>query len=259
MGSIYGLFDQVLVGFMTSSVSLALYSRSRQIGKLAVQVTSAISMVMMPRLASVYQVSHQDYLKLKYKAYHVVIMLAIPIMVGVFILSKEIMFILGGVEFEQGYLGLQIVSIWTFVVTISIFTDNQVFIPTNNERYTTLACTVVGALSIILNVLLIPRWDFIGAALSLLVAETAGMLIQVWFAAKKLKFTAVYLGQLRFVFAALAMSVAISIIKYYIDSVILEVFLSVVFGAGIYFLVLVVIRDQIVLQQFRWLYEKLAK
>ncbi len=85
------------------------------------------------------------------------------------------------------------------------------------------------------------------------------MLIQVWFAAKKLKFTAVYLGQLRFVFAALAMSVAISIIKYYIDSVILEVFLSVVFGAGIYFLVLVVIRDQIVLQQFRWLYEKLAK
>lgn len=113
----------------------------------------------------------EEYNKLLFKVINVVILFTMPAMIGLFMLSRNVVLIISGKNFVRSTSSLQILC---FGIILSIFSTifNQcVLIPYKREKYTLYSSIISACVNIGLNFILIPLMAENGAAITTLIAE----------------------------------------------------------------------------------------
>ena len=176
--SIFTIFDKILVGFFLDNYSVALYFRNRQITILIIGLTTALLKVLVPRLSNYFNIDFPNYFKLMKFSLSFLIFLTIPAAFGLVFLGREILFLLGGVEFVDGYSSFIIISIWTVFSSLNVFFDYQIAIPLGKEKITTKTTIYIATSIVFFSVILTPFYGLIGASLALLISEIIGFIFQ---------------------------------------------------------------------------------
>src|SRR5699024_4893562 len=112
------------------------------------------------------------------------LILTVPLTAGIILLAPEIMYILGGEIFSNASAVLAIISISIIFSSLSTFLQQQILIPSGNEKLGLIASIVSSIVNLIANLLLIPKYNYIGAGIALVLAEFSAVLTRYIFTKK---------------------------------------------------------------------------
>ena len=169
---IYVNSDVTMLGLLSDDKSVGIYSAATKIYNIIKQLLNAIIVVMIPRLSALLgKKMYDEYNKLLRNSFHAIVTLLMPAITGVFVLSYEIIWIIGGEQYAQGYEALSILSIALGGSVFANFFNNAILIPNKKEKYFLIGTLTAAIANIVLNAFLIPSLDYIGAAVTTVIAE----------------------------------------------------------------------------------------
>lgn len=175
--TLYVNSDITLLGILKNNAAVGVYSVASKVYAGAKQIVVAGTVVTIPRLSSyIGEKRNLEYDQLLNSIFNMLISLTVPIFIGLFMLSKPVMKIMGGRSFTSGAPTLQLLCLASIFSIISYFYAQCVLIPNKREKFFLYATILAAAVNITFNFLMIPLLSHMGAALTTLLAELVVML-----------------------------------------------------------------------------------
>lgn len=168
--TIYLWIDSSMLFFIQGNEATGLYGASYKFVYALLFIPIAINMAVFPVMSRFYNTT-KDHLKIiteKYFKYMLTV--ALPMGVAVTLLAPQIILFLYGSEYFNSILILQIL-IWGTVFTFLNAAFVQFFQSTNRELVVTKITGIWMILNILLNLILIPQYSYIGASINTLITE----------------------------------------------------------------------------------------
>jgi O-antigen/teichoic acid export membrane protein len=171
------------------------------------------------------------------KSVKMLLAISLPLSVAVYMLSTRFIniFYPSG-SFVYSSLALQILMIampWIFINAINMY----LLYAANRQKEATIVVLISTAINIGLNFILIPKYSYLGAAWTTVIAEIINVCFFFWLISHLLKFTYKDMKSvLKVIIASLALALFIS--KY----IFLPLILIIILGIAIYIILLVLIR-----------------
>ncbi len=233
--------DRYVIGFFKGAAAVGVYSATYSIGILAVIFIYPISYILASTIFKLYDEGDIDKAKL-YLSYSLkyFLLFSIPSVFGLTVLAKTILKSLTTSEFIlfNSMFVVLWVSLGAVVYGVQVV-YGQIIMLQRNTRFFIFAFGLGLATNLILNIIFIPYFGVIAAAVTTLLAYFIVGLIVYFKSVKYMKFKVDIPFIFKSVFASSIMGVAI----YFISPVgILKILLTTIGGAAIYFGVLFLLR-----------------
>lgn len=150
---IYCNSDITMLGIMRSNYEVGLYSLSVRIYTALTQVISSILWVLLPRLTERYVTKDYDSINdILNKALQYMIGLGLPCVVGGISLSRQIVILIGGINYGNAATSLRILLVALFMNLIGGgFIGNLILLSSNREKYFVISCVVAAVTNVGLN------------------------------------------------------------------------------------------------------------
>jgi len=178
--SIYYWIDSVMLSLMKGDDVVGWYNAAYRLVLALGFIPGSYSSSVFPAMSRFY-VSSKESLKLVYeKSVKYMAILAVPIGVGTTLLADKAILLIYGAEYSPSIIALQIL-IWSmvFIFVSGIFA--QLFNSLNKQIIVAKVTGSCALLNILLNVLLIPRYSYIGASIATVVTEFVALaLVFIW-------------------------------------------------------------------------------
>lgn len=170
--TIYVNSDTTLLGIFRGDADVGIYSIAAKIYLVVKQVLNASIMVSVPRIASYLGKGDKNsYGKLLSSVFDFLVLVVLPSMVGLFMMSNEIILLAGGSEYVSASVPLRILSIALCFAVFGCYFSNCFLLPNKRDKEMFIA-TVAGCfVNIGINFFAIPKYSYIGAAITTLLAE----------------------------------------------------------------------------------------
>lgn len=242
---IYTILNSIILGFFSPSEEIAYFTRARQLQSLGQTLTLSIMTVLMPRVSYFFENDMEKYNKLLRKSLDYNYIIGIPLTIGLIMLSKELNLFLGGNEFIKAVVPLQIISPLVIIISLGMWGYLQITIPTGQEKLGLSIQIFMALLSIILSFVLIPNYGYIGASIVLLLTESSGTMLSLYLLRKKIKFILITKSLKKYILAGIVMGIGLYFISLLYTGF-FSIILSVIIGALLYSLVLVLLDEKII-------------
>ena len=248
--SIYVLLDTIMLGFLADETAVGLYSMALKISKVPMLFVGALGLVLIPQLSSSYHQNDLENFKiLILKSLNFVITFSFPVIFFVFGISNELLFVFAGEQYVDAAYTLKILSVVVLLIGLSNVFGLQILTPMGKDRYLTYSVFVGTIISLILNYILIPLYQEIGAAITNIIAEFFVTVATLYFALKFIKFDFDFI----FIIKSLVLSIPIcffSKVWCYLNTNHLIVLSGTSLMTGIYFVLIQVylIRNPIIVE-----------
>jgi O-antigen/teichoic acid export membrane protein len=165
-GQIYGWIDTVLIGYFKTTADVGIYNAALPTAQIINIVPTGIMALFVPVMTSLYAQKKKDELQQVYKTSTKWAFYLIAYIYLVFIIfSKDILTTLFGASYESGAYSFMIIATGFFVYSFLGATDVmlKVIDRTKLLMLNTLISTII---NVTLNVILIPKYGFIGGAIA---------------------------------------------------------------------------------------------
>lgn len=246
---IYTTLDITMLGVISGDSAVGLYAAGEKVNKLVNTMISSLGIVLMPRLSYYLETGgKRKFYVLVQKAYKFIFLFSIPAFIGLFMLSDEIILLFSGADFYRAKDTMRLLTPIVLVIPFSILTNNQILVPMRKENLILLSSCIGAGVNLLCNSLLIPRFAENGAAVGTVVAETAVMLVCVYNAQKYLNMRDIFKGMWKYWLAAAPIIFIGIVIKNIFHNIFLIILITVLFGAGIYFGILCLLRESLTLE-----------
>ena len=258
----YTIFDQVFLGFLATNRDVAFYSRAKQIYSIAVTITLSISTVLLPKLSYLYNNDIESYKRMIKKSVNYIYIFSVPCVFGICILAKDLMWLLGGKEFIEAYKALIILSGLIFTVSLSTWQYNQILVPIGREKVGLKVQGLMAIISILTNIILIPKFGFIGVSISLVFAEVIGTVYSICYIKRNVREVNIkYINKslIKYIIASIIMTFIIFQLGLLNTGSFMKIFIMITLGSTSYFAILYLIREPICREFVVSVYKKVIK
>ena len=241
----YLQMDKVMLQWLTGTTrQVSFYDQAEKIVMIPLSFITVISSVMMPRIANEFKKDNaQAITALLNKAGRFALMLACPMMVGLFVVARQFVPWYLGEEFLP--VGSLIMILVPIVVLNSLagISGQQYFTATNQTRILLRAYVSAAMLNIGCNALLIPRLGAYGAAAATVLSSLVSVLIQYRYLSAQIPVR----GFLRYggIYGvpALVMGLAVYFTTRAMPARIVTTLVQILIGCAVYFVLLLLRRD----------------
>lgn len=175
---IYVNSDITILGFFESDAIVGIYSFSSKLYNIIKQLINAAVIVFVPRLTTYYISDKQKYSRTISAILNLLILFIIPIAMGIFVLSRQLIWIAGGRAYLDGSGTLSILSVSMIFALISSIYTNCVLIISRNEKKVLSSTLISASINVVGNFILIPQIGMLGAAVTTVVAELINLILQ---------------------------------------------------------------------------------
>ena len=185
---IYTLADITMLTFMKGDAAVGLYTHAEKgIGVIKLLITS-VCMVFLPRLSQHYALGDQkEFDQLVQKGFQTLCYFSVPAMVGIMLVSEDLIRLLFGESFLPATGTMNILSFSILTVVFSNFIGNQVLIALGKENQVMISTVAGAGLNVIMNAFLISKWSIQGAAIASVITQAVVVGIQYYYARKRVK------------------------------------------------------------------------
>ena len=166
------VLDTTMLGAMLGDTATGLYTAASKLNRLAVKLVTAMCAVFLPRLAlHRAQGDSAAFKKLAIGAGNIILGLATPLAVGLFLLAPEAILLFSGPNFVAAVPAMRVMCVDLLFSSLNGFVAWQILMPCNLEKALLGATLAGGATDFILNLIFIPLWGVSGAATATVVSE----------------------------------------------------------------------------------------
>lgn len=241
---IYINSDITILGFMRSEQEVGVYYIVGKVYTIIKALLNAIITVSVPRLS--YYLGKNDtngYRQLLSSLRIYLYTFIIPCIVGLFMLSENILKIIGGNEYSDGVNGFRLLCSAMFFAVFACFYSQSILIPNRKENVFMAATIISAIINVILNLIFIPLMGIRGAALTTLISEIVVLLI-CSYKSRKLHDDFGTRGMLPIAAGSLSIVVICIAVKYLPINYILQTILSVICSVISYSVFLIIGKNQ---------------
>lgn len=170
--TIYVSSDTTMLGIMTSDHYVGLYSLSVRIYNVVKTMLAAVYSAVVPRISYLLEV--QDIKSVRNiftKLFSYMTLILLPAGVGLAMLSREIVLLMGGQEYVESIPTLQILSVSLIGAVYGGLVTYGLNIPLRREKYNFKATIISALINIGLNFIMIPLFHQNGAAVTTAISE----------------------------------------------------------------------------------------
>ncbi|MDO4183245.1 MAG: flippase [Coriobacteriia bacterium] len=178
--SLYVTLDKVMLGAMTNMVQTGFYEYSEKLSKMPMAVITAMGTVMLPRMTAQLKEGNRDAaLDLLERSVWAMLALAFALMFGIMAIAPEFACVFLGEEFADCWLLMVVIALVIPVISTTNVLGRQYLLPTQRDGLFTLSVCVGAVVNVGLNLVLIPLFAALGAAVATVCAEVAVLVAQV--------------------------------------------------------------------------------
>jgi len=176
--TIYYWIDSVMLSLMKGNEVVGWYNAAYRLMLVLLFIPSALNVAVFPVMSRLY-ISSEKSLKFaanRYFKYMAII--GIPIGVGTTLLARRIILLIFGAEYINSIIALQIL-VWSsiFLFLSSAFAR---LLETSNRQIIITKITVINAsANVVLNLILIPRFSYIGASIATVITEFSALMLGI--------------------------------------------------------------------------------
>lgn len=233
---VYTLIDTTMLGLICNDYQVGVYAAANRINRLVISVIITIGSVLLPRL-SVYLGEKRlvEYTVLVNKAFDLLLMLAFPCFIGLFIVSKEVIILFCGIEYIEAVPIMKLMSILIPIVTIGNSIQTQIILPYSKEKLNLYAIVTGAMLNLSLNFFLISIFQAQGAAVASVIAEFIVTLLSFVWAKKLISFKTIIINSfLRYLIYSCIMGAVLFYINRFIETGFKKLVVDIVVGMLVY-------------------------
>lgn len=243
---IYVVLDKSMLGTLATVGDVGLYEQSQKIVKLVLALVTSLGVVMLPRMSNTFASGNikkmNEYLNNSLRG---VAYVSIPMVIGLASIANEFVPWFFGEEFGDVSFLLIILAPILFFIAISSVLGTQYLLPSNRTKEFTVSVTAGAIINVILNFILIPKYQAIGACISTVIAEFSVTFIQCLFLRKNIEKKGILKNIIKYLFSGMIMFISVRIIGNIIGAGILTTIIQAFIGASIYLLMLIILREEI--------------
>lgn len=227
--------DTVMLGFMKSDAAVGYYTAASKLTRMSLAVLTSLGGVLLPRFSNYISTGRiEEFNELAGKSFSYLIAVALPMVAGLILLAEPIIGVFSGSGYLPSIPTLQAIAPIILFVGISGFLGMQILYPLGKENLVILVASCTTAVNVLCNLVLIPRYAQVGAAIASSVSELTGMVVVIFIAGRYLKFSLFSLRQLNYVAGTVIMTVVVYLISGLNCPDIVKICISVPCGVIVY-------------------------
>ena len=175
--------DTFMLGLLVGESEVAIYAVSKQIITKLPHISLAIALAVMPLFSKINKDNKEKLKKSFYNLMKINCVIFIPIIVIILLFSGYFIPLIYGYKYSNAVIPLKILTVYLFLFTNSIFLNS--FLDYNGlAKKRAINILILIVVNIILNLILIPKYGAIGAAIATSISYAPSVLLS-WFEVKK--------------------------------------------------------------------------
>ena len=257
---IYSALDVIMIKWLSNSyVENGYYEQALKLSKMALTLVSAFSVVMLPRIASLYKSEKSEELKDNmYKSFKFIFLLGFPLCFGLIGISDNIVPWYYGEGYEKLTILLKILALLVLIMGLSGVTGSQYLVSIKKQKEYTVSIIIGLIINVVLNYIFIPKYFSIGAAIASVISELVILIIQFIFIKKDLSILNILKSQAVYLFSSIIMLVVIRILNVYLTPSFINTCIMIIIGMIIYCMSLFLLKDEFYLSIWHGIISKFA-
>ena len=242
---IYTVLDKTMIGAITGSpLENGYYEQAEKVVKMSLTIVTSLGTVMMPRIAYSYAHGKIDAIKeYMLRSYCFVWFLTIPMFFGFIAVSSNFVPWFFGPGYDKVVPLMQILSGIVIAIGLSNVTGIQYLLSTNQQNKLTLSVVIGAIINFILNLLLIPQLQSIGAAIASVIAECIVTGVQFYIVHDVFSIVSIIISMKRYLISGCIMFAITLAISLILSPSVTHTFIIIIIGGLTYIFLLYIIRD----------------
>lgn len=238
------------LGLIHTDYEVGIFSVAFNIVNSITLVSDSLLWVAIPRLS--YYFSKNDYEelnKLLSNIFGLFMLFGLPCVIGIIMLSKEIVILISGKDFIFASTSL-VILILSFLVNLfgDSFFGNMILIPSGKEKQYMKLCILAALSSTICNLILIPKLKYNGTALARLITSVLIATILLSTKDKRIKIDSVFKRIISPLFGCIYIVLVCLVLKNIIVNSILRIAACVITSVIGYFVIQLILKNQLVVE-----------
>ena len=234
--SLYVTLDSTMLGVLASTRDVGIYDQSLKLINILLTIVTSLGSVMLPRVSNLLSSGdHKAVNKMHEMSFLIYNLVIFPIMAGMLIINDDFVTFFLGQDFQEARYAIAIMIFRMFFIGWTNIMGIQILIPHNKNKEFMLSTTIPAIVSVGLNLLLLPKLGYIGAAIVSVLTEVLVWLIQLFYTRSYLREVPILGSLIRIIISSGLMYVILLFIKQFLNvSPMINVGLYAVLGAIIY-------------------------
>lgn len=215
--NMYVTLNKTMIGLLDSKINVGFFVQSDTVIKLVLAVVTSLGTVMMPHMTKLISDGKQKTAnELIYKSFSAMTLLAMPIMIGMIIISGRFTSIFYGHGFEPVGTLLAIESVSVLLIAWSNVLGVQYLVPRGKLTHYSSSVTIGAVFNIIINPILLIHYGVNGSMWAMVMTELIVFSVQLYFTKKDLLWKKIFLDLPKYVCATLGMLLILSLFNYWV-------------------------------------------
>lgn len=248
--SIYTQWDKLMIEWITKdNYENGYYEQATKIVGMCKVFVLTINTVVSSRTSYLFEQKKYDEIENKIEwTMNFTLFLSIPMFFGINAVASNFVPIFFGQGYEKVITLLHILSFILIILGISNVLDTCYFTSSGQRAKSNKVILLAAFLNIILNSILIPVFKSIGASISAVFSEFLILIFYIFMSKGVINIFKIISLMWKKIVAALIMFVLILITKYLTETTIISLICEILFGGIVYLLILVLLKDNIILE-----------
>ena len=242
---VYTILDKTMIGLLASDIdNVAYYTYSQNIVKALLQLITSLGVVMLPAMTNAFaHKRHEQINEMMSNSVKFVFMLGCPMMFGLAACANNLVLWFYGDGYEA--VGPLMMTICPIILAIGMSTviGKQFLLPTKRQTAFTVSVISGAVTNFILNLILIPMFNAIGASIATVIAEITVVIVQLCYVRKKINMLGYIRENLRYLLYSAIMFAAVYPISFAVHGILCTV-LQFAAGVAVYLLLLFMTKDK---------------
>lgn len=257
--SVYTLLDKSMIGWFTKSAfENGYYEQAHKIEQIVVIVVTSLNVVVLPRVVYLFnQGSIEAVKQIINKAVKFVLCISFPMCIGLMTVSENLVPVFLGEGYEPCILLVKILSLLIVIVGLSNLVSGQCLTATGKQKRANISVIVGAAVNFCMNILLIPWYGAVGAAVATVSAETIILIIFLIFSKEYVSVPIIIKCSVKYVICSFIMGgIVWGVGQLEVGSDLLQLLLQVITGIFTYFAMLLFTKESLLIEAMNYAKEK---
>ena len=234
--SLYVTLDRTMLGALASTKDVGIYDQALKLVNILLTLVTSLGSVMLPRVANLLSTGdHKAVNKMHQMSFLIYNLVIFPIIAGMLIVNDDFVQFFLGQDFQDAKYAIAIMIFRMFFIGWTNIMGIQILIPHNKNKEFMISTTIPAIVSVGLNLLLLPKLGYIGAAIVSVLTEALVWAIQLYFIRNYLKEVPLLASTFKIIGASALMYGVLFVVKTTVNfTPVINVMVFAVIGAVIY-------------------------
>lgn len=169
---LYTNLNKTILGWMDSKEAVGYYSNTVILNGILVTLITTIDLVLLPKMSNLFSKGKsKEMISILGQSIHIQLFLTIPMMFGINLIAPSVVPWFFGKSFLLLSKSIPLVSPLVIIIPLGMAVGRQYLIPMNKLKIYNLAVMLGAIVSIVMNLILVPKFGLFGALIATILAE----------------------------------------------------------------------------------------